>query len=118
MLIPMPDTATVTRPTWADDGTYTAPADVYTEMPCMILQEGESTEWQIPGSFDESKIVMIADPDYELEMGDLITDEDTDDVYVITEPPSRHRDPTTFGADTPMWHHQEVLMERYAGPSA
>jgi hypothetical protein len=107
MDIPMPDTITITRVAWSGN-TYSGETAIASGVPAMILQEGEDLEMMLTGGVDNSQIVMIVGPTYDIEVGDLITDEGTSEVYRVVRPPSKHRRPTDWED-----HHKEVVMERH-----
>lgn len=107
MLIPTPDTMTVSRMAAPSDGsTYTTPTAVYTAIPCWFTPVSSMSEQNPFGPFPDYDVLCFVDYSYTIQVNDIITNLTDNTVYVVYNPPQKWRNPTTM-----QWHHQEIQLK-------
>ena len=104
---PTPDTCSSTRIPWTDHETYTTPAAVLTNEPCLFAPASSNLEWGFMGPVGTQDDLLFIGADADIQVGDKLTDDATDVIWVVAEPPRLFKNPVTWVDD-----HYQVKVER------
>lgn len=106
---PTPHSCSTTRITYGGGEKYAAPAAVLTNEPCLIapFQPGANMQGVFMGPIDNSRFVLFIDYDCDVQLGDVVTNDDTAETFVVTAPPVKFQRPTDFSND-----HQQIEMQK------
>ncbi len=104
MDIPTPDSVTIIRATQSGN-IYEGEEVIADNVKCIIVPDGEDTDYTIAGTIDKGNLVMICEPDYDIKAGDEVIDNNTGSRYVVLKAQRAQRNPITFE-----FHHQEIVM--------
>lgn len=106
MTPPTPDTCSSTRVSRSDGETYVTPTAVLENEPCLFsVFEPGMTTGSFMGPIDTTRTVLFIGYAADIKMGDEVTNDSTSEVFVVTEPPTKFRNPQTWEND-----HQQVAL--------
>lgn len=108
MTTPTPHKVSSTRITYDGGEKYSAPDAVLSGEPALVVpfQPGETTN-TFMGPAETNRFVMFIDFEADVQMGDIVTNDDTGETYAVVAPPVKYQNPSTWEND-----HAQVELKK------
>jgi hypothetical protein len=107
-MFPMPFTVSSVRKGFDDDGTYTGETVILSEEACLIAPPNSELLDGVLGPAEITDAILFIAADADIEVQDVLTDDSTDEEWVIVSPPISYYNPITWVVD-----HQQAKLKKH-----